>query len=67
MPAINHQGVVRRVFRVGKTTSQVQLLTDPNIGIAGMLDANRENGIVHASSRGTLRLDGIPITAEVII
>ncbi|NQT35714.1 rod shape-determining protein MreC [bacterium] len=67
---INHtviipDGVVGRIYRVGKSSSAVQLLLDPNIGIAGRLVSNREDGIVHAAGGRKLKLDGIPITVKV--
>ena len=67
---INHaviipDGVVGRIYRVGKGSSAVQLLLDPNIGIAGRLVGNREDGIVHAAGGRKLKLDGIPVTVEV--
>ncbi len=58
-------GLVGRIYRVGKRSSNVQLLTDKNIGIAGRLLRNQEDGIVHASVGSSLRLDGIPVTAAV--
>ena len=62
---INPDGVVGRIYRVGKSSSAVQLLLDPNLGVAGRLKSNREDGIIHASGRRQLRLDGIPVNASV--
>ncbi len=59
------EGVVGRVFRVGRWSSAVQLLIDPNIGVAGRLVSNSEDGIVHAAGKRRLALSGIPVTAFV--
>jgi len=59
------EGVIGRVFRVGRWSSAVQLLIDPNIGVAGRLVSNMEDGIVHAAGRRRLILSGVPVTASV--
>ncbi len=64
-PVITRQGVVGRVYRSGSNSAIIQLLTDPNIGIAGRIQRNREQGIVHSTSRNMLRLDGVPISTDV--
>ncbi len=58
-------GLVGRIYRVGKESAAVQLLTDPNIGVAGILIKGREKGIVHASTGNTLTFDGVPVTANI--
>ncbi len=65
--AISPDGIVGRVYRVGKSSSSVQLMTDMNIGVAGRLLHSRESGIIHATSNGKMTLDGIPVTASVEI
>ncbi len=65
MAAVTVQGGVGRVYRVGGSTAAVQLLVDPHLGVAGRLAEIRENGIVHSTGRGWLRLDGVPVSAEV--
>jgi len=65
MAAIAPEGVIGRVYRVGEYTAAVQLLTDPNIGVAGRLMKGREIGIVRAEAGRMLKLDGIPVTAEI--
>lgn len=64
---INPQGVVGRVYRVSDRSCLIQLLIDPNIGIAGTLYSNREQGITKADIRGRLRIEGIPMTSQVTI
>jgi len=62
---ITPDGVVGRVYRAGKRSSAVQLLLDPNSGVAARLGRSREVGIVHAAGGRRLRLDGVPVTAAV--
>jgi len=62
---ITPDGVVGRVYDVGDHSSVVQLLIDPNIGIAGRLQSNGEDGIVHAAGGRMLTFDGIPVTVPV--
>jgi len=61
------EGAVGRVFRAGHGSAAVQLITDANIGVAGRLLRSRENGITRALPGGKLRLEGIPVTADVDI
>jgi rod shape-determining protein MreC len=63
---ITPEGLVGRVHRVNKESCIVQLLSDPNIGIAGRLTSNNEDGIVHAAGSGDLKFDGVPATVDVI-
>jgi len=65
MAALAPEGLVGRVYRVGQYTSAVQLLTDPNLGVAGRLTRGRELGIVRAEAGRMLKLDGVPVTAEI--
>ncbi|MFH0764987.1 MAG: rod shape-determining protein MreC [Calditrichota bacterium] len=62
---VGTSGVVGRVFRVNPTSAMIQLLLDPNMGMAGRLKKGREDGIVQAGPHGGLRFDGVPTTAKV--
>lgn len=62
---ISPSGIVGRVFRANPASAVVQLLLDPNMGIAGRLKKSREDGIVQAGSYGSLRFVGVPTTAQV--
>ena len=64
---LSPEGIVGRVYLTGERSASVQLIIDPNIGVAGRLLRSRESGIVHSSSQNSLTLDGIPITAAVEI
>jgi rod shape-determining protein MreC len=46
MPVVNRQGVVGRVIAVGERVAKVQLLTDPNSGVAGIFQRTRGQGMV---------------------
>ena len=65
--AITPEGLVGRVHRVNDKNCIVQLLSDPNIGIAGRLLSNNEDGIVHVTGSDDLRFDGVPATVKVEI
>ncbi|MCF7809883.1 rod shape-determining protein MreC [bacterium] len=62
---ITPEGLVGRVHRVNKESCVVQLLSDPNIGVAGRLTSNNEDGIVHSVGSSDLRFDGVPATVNV--
>lgn len=66
-PVITSEGVVGRVYRVGATSTIVQLLTDPNLGVAGKLMSSGENGILHSAGRGLLQFHGLPISVKISI
>jgi rod shape-determining protein MreC len=46
MPVINRQGVVGRVIALGDRVAKIQLLIDPNSGVAGMFQRTRGQGVV---------------------
>jgi rod shape-determining protein MreC len=59
------EGIVGRVYRVSVNSAAIQLLTDPNLGVAARLKQARENGIIRAGRGQGLQLDGVPVTAVV--
>lgn len=66
-PVISLKGIVGRIHRVGDYSALVQLLSDPNLGIAGRLRNSREEGIVHSSGKGMLKLDGVPVSSLIAV
>ena len=64
---ISLNGVVGRVHRTGAHSALVQLLSDPNLGIAGRLKTTREDGVIHAAGKGLLEFDGVPVSTSVTI
>lgn len=62
--AITPDGLVGRVYRVHENSSIIQLLEDPNLGVAAKLIKGSETGIIHAAPNGRMRLQGVPLSAE---
>ena len=48
-------GAIGRVIEVGTSHAKVRLLTDPNSGIAGVVQRSRAQGMVQGSGADTLR------------
>ncbi len=48
-------GAIGRVIEVGKSHAKVRLLTDPNSGIAGIVQRSRAQGMVQGNGSDTLR------------
>ena len=48
-------GAVGRIIEVGKSHAKVRLLTDPNSGIAGIVQRGRAQGMVQGSGSDTLK------------
>ena len=53
-------GLVGRVSEVGPRTAKVQLLTDPDSSVAGLLQTTRGTGLVVGQPDGTLQMQFIP-------
>jgi rod shape-determining protein MreC len=64
---ISPDGLVGRVFRVHSSSAAVQLIGDPNLGVAARLASGMESGIVHGIGNGLLRLDGVPVSVRTTI
>jgi len=64
---VTPDGLVGRVFRVHSGSAAVQLLNDPNLGVAAKLVSAQESGIIHATGPGKLKLDGVPVSATAVI
>jgi rod shape-determining protein MreC len=54
---VNRQGVVGRVLTVGSGSSKIQLLIDPNSGVAGLLQRTRGQGMVVGSGDAGCRME----------
>jgi len=72
---INQKGLVGRIFQVGKNTSKVTLITDPQFSCAGVIQRSRQQGIVQGSLLNRLimrffedavdiKIDDIVITSD---
>ena len=58
-------GVIGQIVSVGPRTSVVRLLTDPESGVAVLLQATREEGVVAGSLEGLLYLENVRAEANV--
>lgn len=67
LAVIDADGLVGKVYSVGKSSAQVQLLLDPNFGVAGRLLRGQEECIVRPGGGGKLMLKGIPSTSEIVV
>ena len=65
MPVITHQGLLGRTIEVGPNYSKVRLVTDQSSGVAALVQRGRHLGLVEGSLGGDLRLNFIPVDAEI--
>lgn len=57
MPVVGPAGLLGQTVDVTAHSARVRLITDPNSGVAAMLQSKRMEGIVHGSIEGKLALD----------
>ncbi|PJF30408.1 MAG: rod shape-determining protein MreC [Candidatus Thermofonsia Clade 1 bacterium] len=65
MPVVTELGLVGRIYRVGATSSQVQLITDTNSFVNARLQLTRAEGAVQGTAAGGLRMLYIPLADDV--
>jgi rod shape-determining protein MreC len=65
MPVVSWGGLVGRVITVGAGYSKVRLLSDPNSGVAGIVQRSRAGGMVLGRGDGPLELAYVPKYADV--
>ena len=65
MSVVNALGVVGKVSEVGKTTSKVLLLTDPQFSVAAKVQRPRESVLVTGSLKGLCRLKFLNDSADI--
>ena len=65
MPVVTHQGLLGRTIEVGPNYSKVRLITDQSSGVAALVQRGRYAGTVEGSLGGDLRLNFVPIDAEI--
>ena len=58
-------GVVGEVIAVTPAVSTVRLLTDPQSGVAVLLQSNRQEGVVHGNLDGVLYLESVDANVNV--
>ena len=66
MAVVMEDGVLGRIIEVGLTSSYVQLLTDRNSRISGLVQRSREQGIIRYQN-DALYMEGLPLRADVRI
>ncbi len=67
MTVMGVSGVVGQVISTSETTSVVRLLTDPQSGVAVVIQSNRAEGIVRGSLEGVLYLEDIDSDVQVSV
>lgn len=67
LTVVGPSGVVGQVVSVTAGSSTVRLLTDPNSGVAAIVQATRAEGIVRGSLNGLLHLENIGEDVEVAV
>ena len=65
MPVANSSGIIGQIIEVSPTSSTVRLITDENSGVSAMIQSNRAQGMLNGQPDGSLRLDYVPVSAEV--
>lgn len=65
MPVVTELGLVGRIYRVGATSAQVQLITDTNSFVNARLQLTRAEGSVQGTAAGGLRMIYIPLSDDV--
>ncbi len=65
LPVIDESGVIGKVVSVSEKNSLIQLITDPNLKISALDARSRVQGIVSSAGGGALRMENVPVTADV--
>jgi len=65
MPVVTEQGLLGITVEVGPNYSKVRLINDQNSGVAALVQQGRYAGTVQGTLGGELRLNFIPIEAEI--
>ena len=65
MPVMSPNGLIGQVESVGRVTSEVRLLTDPNSGVAVIVQGSRSEGVLTGSHTKLLYLGYISVDAEI--
>ena len=65
--AINYQGLVGKVVEVADNTSKIVLVNDPGLGISGIVQRSRQEGLVNGTLGGNLIMRYLPEDADVSV
>lgn len=66
-PVITDAGLVGRVVGVSGRYAKVQLIIDRAASVGVMVERTRRQGVVSGSRQGALRLDFIPLQADLVV
>jgi rod shape-determining protein MreC len=66
-PVIAWGGVVGRVVFVNDGYAKIRLITDPNSGVAGIVQRSRQEGMVLGRGKGVLEMVYVPSFADVAL
>ncbi len=67
MPVMTTTGLVGRVLSARMFSSEVEIIGDPQMGVAVRNRRSRVEGILRADHIGELHIDGVPLTSDVRI
>ena len=65
MPVVTEQGLLGVTVVVGPNYSKVRLISDPQSGVAALIQRGRQEGIARGSLAGDLVLDFVSVDADV--
>ncbi len=65
MPVVNDEGLIGKIFTVGKNYALVHILPDPNFRVSARIQRSRINGILSWEKEGICSLLGIHQRADV--
>lgn len=65
LPVIDRDGVIGKVLSVNEQSAVIQLITDPNLKVSAMDARSRVQGIVSSAGGGMLKMENVPINADV--
>jgi rod shape-determining protein MreC len=65
LPVIDRDGVIGKVLSVNERSAVIQLITDPNLKVSAMDARSRVQGIVSSAGGGMLKMENVPINADV--
>ncbi|MCK9571997.1 MAG: rod shape-determining protein MreC [Candidatus Omnitrophica bacterium] len=67
MVVINYRGLVGKVAEVSDDTSKIVLINDPSLGISGIVQRSRQEGLVNGTLGSNLIMRYLPEDADVLI
>jgi len=66
MPVVTHLGLIGKISEIGKHTSRVVLITDPNLKVSAMAQTTRDEGIIEGLTNGLCRMKYIDVNATLL-